>query len=922
MITVKNTGSTATTIAITASTNFGQTNSCPVAPATLASGATCTITAMFAPTTAGNLTGNIAVTDSASNSPQLVALSGTATPAPTSVTTNPTSLIFGTVTVGMNSTSQFFTVQNTGTASTAIAIAASANYSQINNCGTLLQIGTSCTVTVTFTPTANGSLPGTISITDSATNSPQMVTLSGTGTGGTVTVVPNPTSLTFPSQLVGTTSGTQTVSVKNTGNMSTTISIGMATGDFAQTNNCGASLGAGASCTITVTFTPTVPGPLTGSIAITDQATNSPQMVSLAGTGTSSAGTTVTVTPTSETFASQAVGTTSAGKTVTVKNTGKVSTSLSIGTTGDFAAVGSGTTPCSGTLAAAASCTISVTFTPEGTGTLTGTVTVADSATNSPQTVTLTGTGVADIVTVTTTPASETFAAQTVNTTSAGKVVTVKNTGNISTPVTISNPTGDFAQTNNCPTTLSAGASCSVTVTFTPKATGTLTGSFTVNDNATNSPQTVKLTGTGTEPVVITITPASEAFTSTAVGSSSTQKTITVKNAGSQSTAISITSSGDFAAATNTCTGTLSGGGTCTINEEFVPTATGAISGAITITDGATNSPQIVSLTGTGLAPVTFSPVSLAFGSETVGSTTAAKTVTMTNNLSSMLPGISLSASGNYTLASGTTCTSTLGPAAHCTIAVTFTPTASGSIDGALTANYSSAYSPLEVKLTGSGTGGSTSPLKFTPASLAFTSQAIGTTSSPKTVTVQNTSTTLPVTISTIATSGNFTAVGSGATPCSNGFTLIASASCTLSVTFAPSIAGAIQGALVISDNNSTVGQQIVNLTGTAVLPVTIAPTSLTFASQTVGTTSAAQTLTLTNNSNAVLTGLSFTGSGDFSVTAGVTTPCGTSLAAGAKCTLSVTFAPNKTGSITGAATISDSAVTSPQVVKLTGTGS
>jgi hypothetical protein len=141
-------------------------------------------------------------------------------------------------------------------------------------------------------------------------------------------------------------------------------------------------------------------------------------------------------------------------------------------------------------------------------------------------------------------------------------------------------------------------------------------------------------------------------------------------------------------------------------------------------------------------------------------------------------------------------------------------------------------------------------------------------------------------------------------------------------VTFAPSIAGAIQGALVISDNNSTVGQQIVNLTGTAVLPITIAPTSLTFASQTVGTTSTAQTLTLTNNSNAVLTGLSFTGSGDFSVTAGVTTPCGTSLAAGAKCTLSVTFAPNKTGSITGAATISDSAVTSPQVVKLTGTGS
>jgi hypothetical protein len=921
-ITVKNTGSSAaTTIAISASSNFGQTNTCPVAPSTLAAGATCTISPTFTPNAVGSLSGNISVFDSASNSPQVVTLSGTATPAATTVTVTPTTYNFGAQAVGTTSQFQTFTVQNTGTAYTSIAISITGNFAQVNNCGNLLDAGASCTMDVTFTPTVAGPLSGSISVTDQATNSPQMVSLSGSGTG-TVVVTPTPSSLTFPSQTVGTTSSSQSVTVKNTGAVATPLSIGAATGDFAQTNNCASTLASGSNCTLMVTFTPTMTGTRTGSISITDQATNSPQMVSLAGTGTSSAGTTVTVTPTSETFAAQAVGTTSAGKTVTVKNTGKVSTSLSIGTTGDFAAVGSGTTPCSGTLAAAASCTISVTFTPEGTGTLTGTVTATDNATNSPQTVSLTGTGVAGIVTVTTTPASETFAAQTVNTTSAGKVVTVKNTGNISTPVTISNPTGDFAQTNNCPTTLSAGASCSVTVTFTPTVTGTLTGSFTVTDNAMNSPQTVKLTGTGTEPVVITITPASEAFTSTAVGSTSTQKTITVKNAGSQSTAISITSSGDFAAATNTCTGTLSGGGTCTINEEFVPTATGAISGAITITDGATNSPQIVSLTGTGLAPVTFSPVSLAFGSETVGSTTVAKTVTMTNNLSSTLSGISLSASGNYTLASGTTCTSALGPAAHCTIAVTFTPTVSGSIDGAVTLNYSAAYSPVEVKLTGSGTGSSTSPLKFTPASLAFSSQAIATTSSPKTVTVQNTSTTLAVTISTIATSGNFTAVGSGATPCSNGFTLIASASCTLSVTFAPSIAGAIQGALVISDNNSTVGQQIVNLTGTAVLPITIAPTSLTFASQTVGTTSTAQTLTLTNNSNAVLTGLSFTGSGDFSVTAGVTTPCGTSLAAGAKCTLSVTFAPNKTGSITGAATISDSAVTSPQVVKLTGTGS
>jgi hypothetical protein len=125
----------------------------------------------------------------------------------------------------------------------------------------------------------------------------------------------------------------------------------------------------------------------------------------------------------------------------------------------------------------------------------------------------------------------------------------------------------------------------------------------------------------------------------------------------------------------------------------------------------------------------------------------------------------------------------------------------------------------------------------------------------------------------------------------------------------------------VISDNAS-VAQQVIDLTGTAVVPVAISPASLTFTSQSVGTTSPAQTLTLTNNSSAALSLTGFTGSGDFSVAAGGTSPCGSSIAANGTCTLSVTFTPSTTGTIKGAATITDGAITSPQVVKLTGTGS
>jgi len=1123
-ITVKNTGTGNTTVSIAASTNFAQTNNCPVSPATLNAGVSCTVNASFVPTATGSLSGTISVTDSASNSPQTVTLSGTGL---TTMTVTPSSLSFGNQNVGTTSTSQAITVKNTGTASTAITVAASSSYGQTNNCGTSLAGGATCTVNVTFSPTSSGSLPGSITITDSAstspqsvtlsgtgttvivtpspasltfpsqtvgttsssmsftvtntgtgsttltigaatgdfaqtnnctgslaatngtctvnvtfsptatgtrtgsisitdqaTNSPQSVSLTGTGTAASVTVTPSPTSLTFGSQNVGTTSGTMSFTVTNSGTGSTTLSIGAATGDFAQTNNCPASLAAnGGFCTVNVTFAPTAAGTRTGAVSITDQATNSPQTVSLTGTGASSGTVIVTATPTSETFAAQNVGTTSAAKTVTVKNTGTASTSLSFAATGDFAAVGGETTPCGTTLGAkSASCTISVTFSPTTSGTLTGTLSVTDSATNSPQTVSLTGTGKALTVIVTPSPTSETFAAQAIGTTSAAKTITVKNTGTGSTPITISPATGDFAvasttcgptlgaspasctisvtftpesagtltgsisitdnattspqtvsltgtgkagtvvvtaspttetfsattigvtsapktvtvkntgtastpltispatgdfaeSATTCGTTLGPSpASCTISVTFTPEAVGTLTGDITITDNATNSPQTVKLTGTGTEPVVITISPASEAFTATAVGSTSAQKTITVKNTGAESTMISIVSSGDFASATNTCTGTLSSGGTCTINETFSPTVTGAVSGAITITDTATNSPQIVGLSGTGLAPVTFSPVSLAFGSVAVGNSSAAQTITMTNNLSSTLS-FGSSASGNYSVVTGGTCSGSLAAGAKCTIDVQFSPTAKTTIDGVLSIS-SVSFATQEVKLTGTGTGGTTSPLTLTPASLTFASQIVNSTSTAKIVTVKNVSAS-PVTFTSIVASGNFVAAA-GTTPCTG--SLASNASCEISVTFSPTVIGSNPGAVTVTDNG-TVDQQIVNLSGTAIAPVTFTPASLTFTSQATGTTSAPQTVTLKNNSaTSSLTLNGIVTSGDFAIATGGT--CGASVAANSTCTFNVTFTPDKTGSIGGVVTVTDSAGNSPQVVKLTGTGS
>ena len=159
--------------------------------------------------------------------------------------------------------------------------------------------------------------------------------------------------------------------------------------DFARTTTCGASLGAGASCNISVNFRPTGTGARTANLSVTDNAPGSPHTVPLTGTGTA-----VTISPTTLTYTSQTVGTTSAAKVVTLTNSGTSAlTGVGISLTGTNAADFARTTTCGTTLAAGTNCTISATFKPTARGTRMATLTVADSDPASPQQVSLTGTG-------------------------------------------------------------------------------------------------------------------------------------------------------------------------------------------------------------------------------------------------------------------------------------------------------------------------------------------------------------------------------------------------------------------------------------------------------------------------------------------------------------------------------------------------
>ena len=410
------------------------------------------------------------------------------------------------------------------------------------------------------------------------------------------------------------------------------------------------------------------------------------------------------------------------------------------------------------------------------------------------------------------------------------------------------------------------------------------------------------------------VSPTSLSFGTVAAGTTSAAQTVTLTNSGLSALSItSITASGDFTAANN-CSSSLAANSSCTVNVTFNPSIAGAVTGALTFNDGAATSPQLVTLTGKGTTPLSLSPASLNLGTVAVGHS-ASKTVTVTNNESTAIS-LSSTASADFSITGGT-CGTSLGASSSCTIAVTFAPTSDGTIDGALAIATGGAFSPQLVALSGKGKSGPAVPLSFSPTTLKFSSTGIGATSAAKTITVTNSSGS-SVTINSLSASANFSVAGSGSSPC--GGALAASAKCTLSVTFTPSDTGSNKGAVAIATSGAG-SPQIVDVSGTGELPVVVSPTSLSFGNQTVGTTSAPKTVTLTNDSGATLTISSITASGDFTATSSGKGSCGTTLAAKAKCTISVTFTPNVTGAITGAATVAYSAPLGPAVVALTGTG-
>ncbi len=157
------------------------------------------------------------------------------------------SVLFGSAAVGTTTAAMTVTVSNVGAAALNISgITASKDFTETNNCGSSLAPGKNCQVMVKFAPTVAGLIDGSVSIADNASDTPQVISLTGTGIAP---VTLSPTSLTFPSTAIGSTSAVKKLTVRNNGTTTVTIDALSSSGDF-NTNNCGSSLAANSTCTL------------------------------------------------------------------------------------------------------------------------------------------------------------------------------------------------------------------------------------------------------------------------------------------------------------------------------------------------------------------------------------------------------------------------------------------------------------------------------------------------------------------------------------------------------------------------------------------------------------------------------------------------------------------------------------------------
>lgn len=765
--------------------------------------------------------------------------------------------------------------------------------------------------TVTFVPTASGLQNATLSIAhnDLVVGSPSNIPISGTGLQGLVSL--GAASHDFGDVLVGTSSGSTTISVTNTGDASlivTGVSLsGANAGDFTVSPSS-FTLGTSASQDLTIDFTPSATGARAASIDLAHDGPGGSSSIPLSGDGIQPS---ISLGGTLD-FGNVVVDATSGNLTVSVSNVGTSAlnvsgVALSGANAGDFTV-----SPTSFSVANGGSQDLTVSFTPSATGSRTASIDITHDAPGSPNSVAISGSGVQPAISL---GGSLDFGDIVVDATSGNLTISVSNTGTSALNVTNVSLSGSHAADYSVsPTTFNVGTGSSqdLTVTFTPSTTGTRTASVDITHDAPGGPSSVSLTGNGIQPAITL--GGGVNFGNAVVGVTSSGMTVSISNTGTatlnvSSVSISGTNASDFTVTPSSFS--VGSGGSQDLTVTFTPSATGSRAASIDLIHDAPVSPSSISLTGTGVQPaVSLSASSIDFGDVRVGTAANSIDFTVTNVGTSDLTVSSIAISGSHAGDYATSVTSLAVAAGNSqTVSVQFTAGAAGTRSGTVTLTHDGASGSDTISLTGVGV----EPTISTAASLNVGSIAVGQ-SGQATISVSNTGT-ADLVISSLAITGTNAAEFS-VSPGSA--TVAAGASQDFTVTLTPAASGTRSATMEIT-HDATGGSTSVALSGSGIVGSLAVTGSLSFGNVPVAT-STTKTLTMTNGGAADLAVSSITisgsAAGDFAAS-----PVSGVISGSGSLDVVVTFTPSSSGTREATLTIAHDGPGGQSDVTLTGTG-
>ncbi|WP_183095880.1 choice-of-anchor D domain-containing protein [Nocardioides stalactiti] len=781
-------------------------------------GDTCTVTVRFRPTSAGTKSATLSVPSNA-GAAATVPLSG-----PTGdpfLSPSPGGFVFPGTPVG-GYLSGTVTVSNTGPGaidytSAALSGTHANQYAVDDSCLLSDRIAaTPCAVKVFFRPTSSGSKTATLTL--SAVGQPdRTISLAGLGAAVVRSLEATPSSLGFGSVPTQTTSGSQLLTITNTGNVPQFVSqetFGIAPStDFTVDYSCPVALAPGDECSARVLFRPTVTGARSANLTVIGLGTTT--VVPLNGTGTAAAPN-FTLSPASglRQFGSIAVGATTGTFSQTItNNTGAPITISSPTVTGpsasQFQITGTTCTPGTPMLTSSA-CTIGVRFAPTSMGLKAGTLTIPSSVAGPPVTFALTGIATQGY------PfpgpiAPIDYGSSPVGVSTAGQTITVVNNGNgsmdMSAPTITGSDAGHFTITGSTCTgaTVAKNGSCNASVAFSPSTRGAKSATLRFT-TAAGIQSTVSLLGTG-RAAVANVDTGALAFGSEPVGDPSAPLTATVTNTGDASLSLDAptltgTGASQFQVTENECAGTVvAPGDDCRITLAFDPTTRGAKTATLNLPNDA-GAALTVSLSGTGTEAISsVNPTSRSFGSQAVGTPTATFPFTVTNTGQDPLRLTDVAFAGADPGAfdlTGSTCHgATLAFNATCTVSVRFNPSSAGSKSATFRLGHNGATAPTVITLSGTGLAPVATP---SSSAVDFGEVDQGDDSEPRTLSLANTGT-APLLVDGFDVLGADAASFSVGDDDCTGASVAPGNACTFSVTFAAGDSGTANATLEIVHN-------------------------------------------------------------------------------------------------------------------------